>query len=264
MDLSDSQETQAIKYRQIGSRDMYAMIKTGELYSFDVTFNPIDDQLLNYAINLPGQTAQNIGKSLSFVKSATVNGTEMFTIYRGCRADSIDISIASDGAVECTISFVAKEITTPSTSHGLTTPVFATNPTQIPWTNLSGGTNPFRVGGIVDPTNVVDTPSFSCSVTHNLERVKPNGQQDVKFVEPTLRDVTFEFDTWHKDTTLIADQKSLTARTMEYKLSSTKALQFTDAYLESLGMSDATSSTTPKIESYTGTAKSVVVGTPGW
>jgi hypothetical protein len=162
--------------------------------------------------------------------------------------------------VECTISFVAKEATTPSTTHGLTTPVFATNPTAIPWTNLSGGVNPLKIG-VAASEVAVDTPSFSCSVTHNLERVKPNGQTDVKFVEPTLRDVTFEFDTWHKDTTLIADQKSLTARSMLYNLSSNRRLVFTDAFLESLGMSDATSATTPKIESYTGTAKAVAVAT---
>jgi len=263
VDLADSQESQAIKYRQIGSRDMYAMIKTGELFSFDITFNPLDDGLLNYAINLPGVGSQNIGKTLSFIKSALIDGTEMYTIYKGAVADSCDISITADGAVEVTISYICTEITTPSTTHGLTTPVFATNPSAIPWTNLSGGVGPLRIAGVASG-NIVDTPSFSCSITHNIERVKPNGQTTPKFVVPTLRDVTFEFDTWHKDTVQIAAQKALSARTMEYKLSSTKSLQFVDAYLESMGMSDATSSTSPKIESYTGSAKSVAVGTPGW
>lgn len=258
VDLTDSQETQAIKYRQIGSRDMYAMIKTGELYSFDVTFNPLTDDLVNYAINLPGVGSQNIGKSLSFVKSALINNTEMYTIYRGCIADTIDISITADSAVEVTISYICKDISTPSTSHGLgTVGSFGVNPTLIPWTNLSGGANPLTWNA-----TAVDTPSWSCSVTNNIERVKVNGDIAVKFTEPTLRDVTFEFDTYHKDATLIADQKgsgaTWTARPMVYKLSSNRRLSFTDAYLESLGMADSTSATTPKIESYTGTAKAVV------
>jgi|SRR5215203_1672183 len=264
-DLSDSQETQAIKYRQIGSRDMYAMIKTGEMYSFDVTFNPLDSNLIDYAINLPGTGAggRDIGKSLSFIKSALINGTEMYTIYKGCVADSIDISIAADTPIEVTISYICKTITTPATSHGLGTVTFGTNPTLIPWTNLSGGTNPFTWNG-----TAVDTPSWSTSITNNIERVKVNGEIDVKFTEPTLRDVTFEFDTFHKDATLIADQKgsgaTWNARPMVYKLtgpSSGKRLTFTDAYLESLEMADATSSTTPKTESYTGTAKAVVCET---
>src|SRR5215213_5225676 len=121
VDISDSQETQAIKYRQIGSRDMYAMIKTGEMYSFDVTYNPLAKDLIDYAINLPGVGSQNIGKSLSFVKSALVNNTEMYTIYSGCVADSIDISVTADSAVEVTISYIAKSISTPSTTAGLGT-----------------------------------------------------------------------------------------------------------------------------------------------
>jgi len=258
VDLADSQETQAIKYRQIGSRDMYAMIKTGEAYSFDVTYNPLTDDLINYAINLPGVGSQNIGKSLSFVKSALINNTEMYTIYRGCVADSIDISIAADTPVEVTISYIAKSISTPSTSHGLgTVGSWGTNPTLIPWTNLSGGADPLSYN-----SQAIDTPSFSCSVTNNIEQVKVNGDINNKFTEPTLRDVTFEFDTFHKDATLIAVQKgsgaSWPAYPMLYKLSSNRRLNFTDAYLESLGMTDSTSDTTPKMESYTGTAKSVV------
>lgn len=263
VDISDSQETQAIKYRQIGSRDMYAMIKTGEMYSFDVTYNPLSKDLIDYAINLPGVGSQNIGKSLSFVKSSLINNTEMYTIYKGCVAESIDISITADSPVEITISYIAKEITTPSTTLGLGTPVFGTNPTLIPWTNLSSGANPFSWNG-----TTVDTPSWSCSVTNNIERVKVNGDINVKFTEPTLRDITFEFDTFHKDTTLIADQKGSGAtwngRPMVYKLtgpSSGVRLAFTDAYLESLEMADATGDTTPKIESYTGTAKTIVCET---
>lgn len=258
VDITDSQETQAIKYRQIGSRDMYAMIKTGEVYSFDVTFNPLTDDLINYAINLPGVGTKNISKSLSFIKSALINNTEMYTIYKGCVADSIDISISADSAVEITVSYICKDITTPSTSHGLgTVGSFGVNPTLIPWTNLSGGSSPFLWNAVS-----VDTPSWSCSVTNNIERVKVNGDINVKFTEPTLRDITFEFDTLHKDATLIADQKgsgaTWNARAMIYKLSVDRRLSFTDAFLESLEMADATGDTTPKTESYTGTAKSVV------
>lgn len=265
VDINDSQEAQAIKYRQIGSRDMYAMIRTGELYNFDVTFNPINAILLDYAINLPpphGTAARNIGKSLTFLTSQLVNGTEMYKFYKGCRADSIDISISSDSAVEVSISYQARDITTPSTSPGLSTPTFVqTGLTggDIPWTNLTPGSGPFLLGEDGDEI-VVDTPSFSCSITNNLERVKPNGDMIVKFVEPTLRDITFEFDTFYKDTALISDQKALERiDSMVYKLSDDTAMYFKDVFLETMSASDATSATEPKILSFTGTARSVEV-----
>ena len=265
--IADSQETQAIKYRQVGNRDLYAMIKTGELYSFDVTYNPLTDDLINYAINLPGVGSQNIGVSLSFVKSALINNTEMFTIYRGCVANTIDFSISADSPVNITINYIAKSISTPSTSHGLgTVGSWGINPTLIPWTNLSGGPDPLRWATNADGTlgtgRVVDTPSWSASITNNIEQVKINGDITVKFVEPTNRDITFEFDTLHAFTDLIADQKGSGAswpeRHMVYQLSSNRRLRFNKCWLESLGMSDDTGDTTPKTEAYTGTAASVV------
>lgn len=265
VELNDSQEAQAIKYRQIGSRDIYSMIKTGEMYSFDVTFNPIDDALMNYAINLPGVGSQNIGKSLSFIKSQLVGGSEYWTLYKGCRAESCDVSIEQDGAVEVSITYQCRDITTPSSTHGLTTPTFGPNPTTIPWTNLTPGSGPFVYGttGFVPASGtIVDTPSFSFSVTNNLERVKPNGDLVVKCIEPTLRDCTVEFDTWYTKGigfTMIGNQKALSANEAIYKLSTNKLAALEDLYLETMGASDSTSATEPKLESFTGTAKAIAI-----
>jgi hypothetical protein len=265
VELNDSQEAQSIKYRQIGSRDLYAAIKTGELYSFDVTFNPLATDILQYCINKETDGSKNIGKSLSFIKSQKVNGTEMYTIYKGCRAESVDLSVTSDGAVEISATFQCKEITTPSTTHGLGTVTWGTNPTSTPWTNLTSGSGPLRFDTAVathgyTSEKAVDTGSFSMSVTHNLERVKPNGELVVKFVEPTLRDVTFEFSTWYKDTTLIANQKALDKVGMEYILKPAPGgarLDFTDSYIETMGTSDSTGTTEPKTLDFTGTAVAV-------
>jgi hypothetical protein len=273
-ELNDNQETQAIKYRQIGNRDIYAMIKTGELYSFDVTFNPLDIDLISYAINKEDTGTKNIGKSLSFLTSQLVDGTEMYKIYKGARAESIDVNITAEGMVEVTISYICQDITTPSLTHGLGTPVWGTNPTAVPWTNFSGGTGPLRIDAdtVAFGTTgahgfatgkIVDTDSFSFSCTHNLERVKVNGETIVKWVMPTFRDITFEFDTLYHDTTLIADQKSLTSRRMEYALKSNPGatLDFDKVYMETIGTSDSTTATEPKHLSITGDAQSVAVRT---
>ena len=34
-------------YRMLGSPDLYKVIKTGERFSFDITFNPVDKSLLS-------------------------------------------------------------------------------------------------------------------------------------------------------------------------------------------------------------------------
>jgi hypothetical protein len=255
-DMEESIEIDSIPYRQIGSRDLYSMIKTGENYSFDITLNPISEDLIKYAIDLPNGTG-TIEKSLTFVKSQKINGVELYTVYKGCRCDSIDIEIASDSAVEVSMSFLCKEITTPAASPGFTgTPTYASNPTDLPWTNLSPGSGPLTINSLP-----YDTSDFSCSITQNLEATKPNGELQPKWVDPTLREVEFEVDVYYKDVALITDTKGLTARSMEYKLSSNKKLVFTDAYLEELSTSDETGATEAKVQSISGTAKSVAIAT---
>lgn len=258
-DLSESLETQNIKYRQLGSRDIYSLIKSGEAYSFEIKFTPINANLINYGINLPAGTG-TIEKSLTFIKSQKINNVEMYTLYQGCKCDSIDYEITADGVHDVTMSFMAKNITTPSTTHGLTTPTFASNPTSTPWTGFESGSNPLTLNSLN-----YDVPRFKFSVTNNLEAIRPNGELILKFLEPTNREVTFDFDTWVKDTVLLADTKSLTARAMTYKLtgaSSTPAnltATFTDAYLESVDTSDSPTANETKMLSFSGTAKAVAV-----
>jgi hypothetical protein len=252
--MADSQNIPSLKYRQIGSRDIYAMIKTGEEYSFELTFNPIDATLIGYGINLPAGTG-TIEKSLSFVKSQKLNNVENYIVYTGSKCDQITIEVTADGAVNTTMSFICKNISTPATTPGFTgTPTYAATPTLIPWQNWTPGAGPLTIN-----STIVDTDSFSMTVTNNIQMVKINGETTPKFVDPTVRDITFSFDTLFKDIALISDSKSLTARSMEYKLSTDKKLVFTDAYMESVDTSDDVGSTDPKKLSIAGTAKAVTI-----
>jgi tail tube protein len=254
--VSQSQSTEIgnIKYRAVGSRDVNTGIKTAENYSFSINYNPIDTTLINYGISLPGG-AGTIEKSLTFLKSQRMNNVENYILFKGCRTDSITVEVKSDGAVNVTQDFIASTITTPSTTHGLTgTPTFPPNPTQIPWTHFLPGAGPFTFNSVV-----VDTDSFSMTVNNNINKVYINGETIPKFVDPTQREITFSFDTFWKDTTLIADNKSFTARSMEYKLSTDKKLVFTNAYLEKNDTGDDTGSTDPKKQSLSGYATGVAI-----
>jgi len=255
VDLNDNQEQQAIKYRQIGSRDIYGMIRTGKLCAFDITFNPINDDLLQYGMNLPGVSSKNVGKSLTFMKSQLVDGTEKFQVYKGARVDTVDYSITNDGAQEVSMGFLCKSISTPASTHGFTgTTTFGTNPSTFPWTNLTSGSQPLTWNG----TNQY-TPSFSVSVANNLQRVKPNGESEIMWLEPTLRDISVEFDTYYHDTLVWGEHETLTPRELLYKLSSNRRIKITGATLENLSTSDSTSSTDPKMLSFSGTGTTIAV-----
>jgi Phage tail tube protein len=258
-DFSTTIEVENIKYRQLGSRDIYSLIKSGEAYMFEIRFTPIGDELINYGINLPSGTG-TIERSLTFIYSQRLNGTEYYTFLKGCKCDSIDYEIVADAVHDVTMSFICREITTPNTAHGLTTPVFASNPTATPWTGFESGSNPFTFNG-----NTIDVPRFSFSVTNNLEKIRPNGETLAKFVEPTNREVTFEFDHWEKDTVLIADNKALTARAGSYKLTGASSTPvnltatFTDMYIESSESSDSPTANEHKLRSFSGTAQAMSI-----
>jgi len=253
VEMAEAIETGSLEYRQIGTRDPHSFIPTGTSSTFDLTFNPINSTLIEYGINLPDGPG-TIEKSLTFLKSQLLDGVEHFHVYTGCRADSIDISVSSDSAVEISMSFIAKEARTPSTTMGLPgTPVTHTGGVAgEPWTNITPGVDPLRWNNIATDTN-----SFSCSVTNNLEPIKPNGMTSNKDTPPTLRNVEWEFTTWYYNTALIADVKTLQKRPMEYRLSTTKKLVFVDAYPESISMSDNTTATEHKTLSVSGRAKAV-------
>lgn len=257
VDLNISTEVGSINYRQLGSRDFYALIKTGEEYSFDITFNPIDVSLIKRGIDLPAGTG-TIEKSLTWAMSMKINNIENFILFKGAVCNSLDYNIANDAAQEVKMEFMCREITIPSATSGLTTPNFIEPgefPTTAPWTHLSPGSNPFEFHG-----TQTDVESFSTSINHNITRVKPTGELTSKFVIPTFRDIEFEFSTWLKGTFEMTEVKNLTPGAMIYKLSSvadgSHQLEFTDAYAEAWSTAVSTSATEAILLAVNGKAKS--------
>jgi hypothetical protein len=258
--MSISTEIGSLTYRQIGSRDFYSLIKTGEEYSFEITYNPIGVDLIKRGIDLPNGTG-TIEKSLTIGMSFKLNNVENYIFFKGAVTNNIEVEIANDAAIEVTQEFFCRDITVPSSTHGLTTPNFIDPnefPTAAPWTHLSPGSSPFTFHGAQ-----TDVESFSFSVNHNLTRIKPTGELTAKFVGPTLRDIEFEFSTWFKDTFPISEVKSLTPGAMAYKLSSVSdgshQVSFTDAYAEAFETSFSTSSTDFTMLQVSGRAKSATL-----
>src|SRR5687768_2967165 len=257
--FEDNHMTENEKYRRLGNRNIYRAIKTRQAFTFGASWSPVDTSLIRYGMNDPGG-AGTLDESLTFAQAFNANsgGTlaEYFQFRRGCKIDSITVSVAG-GLVECEADFICREITVPSLTHGLGTPVWATATTATPWSHLTGGANPLTIDGVTYPTR-----SFSCTVNNSLDGVPINGAEFIEALEPTTKEVTFEFEILiGKDFNLDADVKSLVGNSASYVINSTgpKTLTFTNFRLTNKTDPWAADSTEAKSMRFSGDAETVVV-----
>lgn len=217
--MQETTKATAERYRKEGSRDIYKMLKTGEAYAFAIKCGIIDTRLLRYGTELPGGTG-TIEKSLNFMYSKLMNNAgalqEQYKFYLGARCDRTELEIAG-GVINLSQNWICQSITPFNATSGLTTPTFASAPTQDAWTALTGGSGQLTIGG-----TVYDTTRAKFTVNQKLEALKPNGESQIKMLWPTDREVLFEFDTWHIDETWFNAVKNLSNHaTLVYTLNST-------------------------------------------
>lgn len=112
------------RYRTVGTEDLYQFLSSGQLYSFEVSYQPISSALIKYGTQAQGGGVGTIDKSLSFLYSEDVNDVENYVFCKGARCDQVTFDITSE-AVKVSQNFICREITTLAISHGLTTPTFA-------------------------------------------------------------------------------------------------------------------------------------------
>jgi len=242
-------------YRQQGSRDPYRDVKFGEAYELQCKYMPVDSTMMKYGVNLAAGTG-TVGKSLSLLMSQDINSTENYVLIQGARTNTIDIEITEGGPIMVTQTFKAKNITTPSTSHGLTTPTFASTINTAPWSNVNGGSQPFKINSVG-----YDLSRFKMAVSTGLDTVQPIGETLTKFIEPTLRTITVDFDMYVQDTVTLADTKSLTARSAVYTLDTTAptTITMTNLQLNKYTSVDSATSANIKSASFSGQCTSVVM-----
>lgn len=247
-----------IKYRKLGSPDLYKGIKVRELYDFSLSYAPIDSTILQAMINLSGTHSRD--NSYTFLLSQEHNNsgtlTEMYQIIRGASIDSVTVNVNSGEVITVDSDWIASTVSDWVTAHGLTTPTFAPALTATPWSTVTTGTSPMTWNAVT-----YDVRNFSMTVNQNSDRVQVVGQTSTTWVQPTIREITFTMDVVWKDTTLQADTKSHTPRTMVFQLNSTGpiTLTFTEAVLEEYDETVSAESTEAKVVTYSGYAKSVII-----
>jgi len=273
-DLALSIDIQSIKNRQLGSRDIYQEVKSGQLYNIVLKYQPFNSLFMKYGTEYFSSTGAtgvgNIYRSLSILWSQTVNATEYFYLVKGARTEKIEISV-TETKVEVTQTMVASVLNTPATTFvgagGAGTPSYcAPNSTTVPpWSGLTGGSHPLTING-----KSYDTITFKAGVTHNLDKIKPLGESVIKYLEPTNRDITVDFDIIYTDVSAdgtggpfdtISDAIALTARTASYQLNSVGpvTLNFTNLYLDKFNTPDSPTANKIKTITFSGVAQQVAV-----
>lgn len=228
------------------------------MYDFSISYAPIDSTLLNAMINLSG--THNRDKSYTMLLSQNHNNagtlTEMYQIARGCSIASVTINVNSGEVVTVDSDWIANSISDWATAHGLTTPTFASTLTATPWSTVTTGANPLTWNG-----STYDVRNFSVTVNQNPDRIQVLGQTQTTWIQPTIREITFQMDVVWKDTTLQTDAKAHTARTMSFQLNSTgpTTLSFTNAQIEDYDETVSADSTEAKVTTYTGYAQSLSI-----
>lgn len=247
-----------IKYRKLGSPDLYKGIKVREVYDFTLNYAPIDSTLLGHMINLTGTHDRD--DFYTFLISQMHNNagtlTEMYQVATGCSINSVTINVNSGEVVNVESEWIANNISNWSTTSGLTTPTYATALTATPWSTVTTGTSPLSWNSVA-----YDVRNFSVTVNQNPDRIQVIGQTTTTWIQATIREITFSMDVVWKDTTLQTDAKSHTPRTMTFQLNSVgpTTLTFTEATIEDYDETVSADSTEAKVVTYTGYAKSLSI-----
>jgi hypothetical protein len=242
----------------LGSEDIYKVIKTGERYSFDISYNPIDKVLLEMGINLTGTNNRYQSVTMLLSQDMNVSGTltEKFILMKGCQCASTTIDVTLE-AVGVTQTWIPSDITTPATTAGIGTPVYAGAMTASPWTGINGGATSLNFNS----STTTKVRNFSVTIDNNIDQIQPIGSSQVLWAQPTTRDITGTFDVIYENDNFLADTKTTTARTMTYTLDTVgpTTLTFTDVYLKEYNESISATSTEAKTQSFSWRAKTLSI-----
>lgn len=197
---------------QLGAEDLITIVQGQQDYETQFKLSAVNSSGIitrligayNYAT-----PAGTINESISIVFSIYLNGTENYIFCKGSRIKEGSISMDIGKETEITVSFTHTSISTPASSHGLTTPTFASLPTGAVWDWISGGTTPvsWNASGIL-------CKKVSINIARNSKPDYTLGNLDPHSSQAHGRRISGDFTTLWTNTTLETDFKASTARTL--------------------------------------------------
>jgi hypothetical protein len=244
-------------YRRLGSEDVYSIIQGKKIVSSQITFSPTNSTFLKYGISPQGGGTGTIDKSLSIGFSFTLNGVVNYVLLPGSRINQTKISgNPNKAAIDVTIDLVHADMATPSITDYIGTGAHATADTNTPWNFASGGALPVTWGGTGQAVEDINV-----TIVRNIAQKYILGQLTPAYQRNTIREVKADFTRYHYDTTLEADMKAATPRTLAWVLASAvSTLTLSGGVLSDLSGRDLdASSKNPIIEKYGVTALSATI-----
>lgn len=207
----------------LGNEDIIDAIKTGELHSFQITFEMRDTALVDYAFAPAGGGVGSIDESLSFMFSEYLDGVENWTVMRGCRPTSCTCSL-NMGVWEASMTFIAKDITVPSSTDpwAAETETIATEPATAAMSHSGAGATPFTWNSVG-----YEESRFSTTVTRGMAVQRVNGIDTILYCKPSTRRVEFSADVFVKTNVLETDYTAKTERASTYVISTSPSKTFT-------------------------------------
>ena len=197
---------------QLGAEDLITIVQGQQDYETQFKLSAVNSSGIitrligayNYAT-----PAGTVNESISIVFSIYMNGTENYIFCKGSRIKEGSISMDIGKETEITVSFTHTSISTPTSSHGLTTPTFASLPSGSVWDWVSGGTTPvsWNAAGIL-------CKKVSINIARNSKPDYTLGNLDPHSSQAHGRRISGDFTTLWTGTTLETDFKAGTARTL--------------------------------------------------
>jgi len=237
----------------LGSEDIVDAVKTGELYAFQISFEPTDTVLMAYAWDASGGGVGSIDESLEFVFTELINGVENWTRMIGCRPTNMTANLER-GVWTVQMTFVCKEIKLPVTPDPYTTPMYATDPSAPSITHSDAGADPFDWNAIATPEN-----RFSVTVTREMAIEAINGTDQIIYIKASGRRAEFSVETYVKDVLLETDYLAKAKRAAAYSFSTSpaKTFAFVNAIITSYSRTKSAASSDAFMESVTARAESI-------
>ena len=149
-----------IDTRNLGNHLLYGQTTAFHSYGMTINCYPFDLPFLQLGSEPPNcTTGANTGTQQFIYKYKRAQGTaeqlSHYIFFLGCKMNTLEISVSSQGLVEATSDWIVGEITVPITTAngGLTTPTIpAFSATTTPaLSNIDGGNTPFTIDSVAYP-----------------------------------------------------------------------------------------------------------------
>lgn len=199
---------------QLGAEDLITIVQGQQDYETSFKLS---------AVNATGIVARLIGaynyatpsgsinETISILTSVYVNGTETFILCKGSRIKEGSISWDIGKETEISVSFTHTKIITPITTAnaGLTTPTYASLPSNAVYDWLAGGATPvsWNASGIL-------CKKFTLNIARNSKPDYTLGNLDPHSSQAHGRRISGDFTNLWTSTTLETDFVAGTARTL--------------------------------------------------